>query len=281
MEVYAPRAALYETLPDFLHRLTGPTRNFLSPPAAPNSQGLPAWVRFSGSKGSYEARRSTVGGEYDFERRMVEAGLNVPLGKEAYGWVSMRHVTGLADVSASTGGGDIYATAMGPSFGVSWRGENDFYVVGGGSVTDFDIDFTSDMRGLLKAGVDGDGYSLGAEAGRRIELDGNTSLTPRAWLVRASISVDNFTDAVNSRVSFPDVDRFIGGLGAVMETTRAWGVGEISLRGSLDFGRMFSGAETLARVSGETLRSAAPGSEILLGVDSVSIAGAASGSVGR
>ena len=97
----------------------------------------------------------------------------------------------------------------------------------------------------------------------------NTSLTPRAWLVRASISVDNFTDAVNSRVSFPDVDRFIGGLGAVMETTRAWGVGEISLRGSLDFGRMFSGAETLARVSGETLRSAAPGSEILLGVDSV------------
>ena len=23
MEVYAPRAALYETLPDFLHRLTG------------------------------------------------------------------------------------------------------------------------------------------------------------------------------------------------------------------------------------------------------------------
>ena len=148
-------------------------------------------------------------------------------------------------------------------------GENDFYAVGGGTVTDFDIDFTSDMRGLLKAGVDGDGYSLGAEAGRRIELDGNTSLTPRAWLVRASVSVDNFTDAVNSRVSFPEADRFIGGLGAVVETTHTWGVGQFSLRGSVDIERMFRGEETLARVSGETLRSEAPGSGILLGVDSV------------
>ena len=230
---------------------------------------MSSWFRFSGGRGSYEAQRSTVGGEYDFDRRTVEAGLNVPLGEEAFGWISMRHLTGSADVSAPTGGGMIDATALGPSFGVSWRGQNNFYAVGGGSVTDFDIDFTSDMRGLLKAGVDGDGYSLGAEAGRRIELGGNSSLTPRGWLVRSSVSVENFTDAVDSRVSFPDAHRFIGGLGAVVETVHPWGGGEFSLRGSLDVERMFSGAETLAHVSGETLRSEAPGSGILLGVDSV------------
>ena len=92
-------------------------------------------------------------------------------------------------------------------------GEGNFYLVGSGSVTDYDIDFTSDMRGLLRAGVGGSGYSLGAEAGQRFEPGGKTSLTPRAWLVCPSISVDNFTDAVDSRVSYPDAVRLYGGPG--------------------------------------------------------------------
>ena len=269
MEVYAPRAALYETLPDFLHRLTGPARHSLVAPRGPNSRGLSSWARFSGGTGSYEAQRSTVGGGYDFERREVEVGLNLALGEQAHGWVSVRHVTGFADVSAPTGGGRIDATAMGPTFGAYWRGERNFYLVGSGSVTDYDIDFTSDMRGLLRAGVGGSGYSLGAEAGQRFELGGTTSLTPRAWLVRPSVSVDNFTDAVDSRVSYPDAVRLIGGLGAVVETIRPWGAGEFLLRSSVDFERIFSGAETLALVSGETLRTEAPSNGILVGVDSV------------
>ena len=62
-------------------------------------------------------------------------------------------------------------------------------------------------------GVDGDGYSLGVETGRRIEMGGKTRLTPRAWFTRRSVSVDSFTDAVNARVSFSDAHRFIAGLG--------------------------------------------------------------------
>ena len=219
--------------------------------------------------GSYESQDATVGAGYDFDRRSVEAGLNLSLGDRAHGWISVRHLTGSADVSASTGGGDIDATAMGPSFGVYWRGESNFYLVGSGSVMNYDIDFTSDLRGLLKAGVEGSGYSLGAEAGQRFELGRTTYLTPRAWMVRPSVSVDDFTDAVDSRVSFPDAVRLIGGLGAVAETVHPSGGGEFLLRGSVDVERIFSGAETLARVSGESLRSQAPPNGILLGVDSI------------
>ena len=82
----------------------------------------------------------------------------------------------------------------------------------------FDIDFTSNTRGLLKSGVDACGYGLGGETGQRFELGSSTSLTPRAWVVRPSDSVDNFTDAVDSRVSFPEAIRLIGGLGAMLET---------------------------------------------------------------
>ena len=86
-------------------------------------------------------------------------------------------------------------------------------------------------------------------------------------MVQTSISLDDFTDAVNSRVSVPNVDRYIGGLGVVAETGRRWGDKAFSMRGSLDFERMFGGRRTLAWVSGEALRTQAPRDGVLLGVD--------------
>ena len=267
VEVYAPRAALYETLPDLLHRLMGPTRNCLASPDPPQSSGVPVSIRFSGGRVAYEATRSTVGAEYVLDRRIVEGGLNLPLSKELYGWASMRHVIGSADVSAPTGGGQIDATGTGPTFGVSWRGKSDFYAVACGSVTNYNIDFISGLRGLLEEGVDGDGHSLSTELGRRFELDGNLTLIPRAWLVRTRVSVDDFSDAVESRVSFPEADRMIGGLGTVAELVQPWRGGEFSLRGSLDMWWVLRGVETAAWVSGERLSSESPENGILLGLD--------------
>ena len=93
--------------------------------------------------------RANVGGEYDFDQIPVEGGLNVPLGGQAYGWVSARHVTGAADVHASPGGGEIDANALGSSFGLSLGRGTGFYAVGCGLFTDYDLGFSSDTRGLL------------------------------------------------------------------------------------------------------------------------------------
>ena len=65
------------------------------------------------------------------------------------------------------------------------------------------------------------------------------------WAVGSRVSADEFTDAVNSRVSFPDADRLMGGVGAVVEAARAWDGGALSLRGSVNFERMFDGAATI------------------------------------
>ena len=271
MEVYAPRAALYEAVPDFLLRLMGPARNCLLLPGPPESPSWPVWVQLSGGKVAYEAVRSSVGTEYGLERRTVDVGINVPLGG-IDGWLSVRRVLGSADVSAPTGSGEIEATGTASSVGVSWRGRSNFYAVGCGSLTDYNINFSSNRRGLLKESVDGDGYSLGAELGRRFDLgrNRNISLTPRAWLVRTSVAVDNFTDAVNSRVSFPHAHRLIGGLGAVAEARARLGRGgQLSLRSSVDIERTFRGTETVAWVSAERLSTESPEDGILLGLDGV------------
>ena len=260
MEMYAPRAALYEVLPDFLLRLSdpGPSRERPS---------LPVWFAISRGSGAYQAARSTVGTDYDFDRFEAEAGLNVTFAEDAGAWFSARYLNGSADVSAATGGGAITAKGLGPALGVYWGGANSFYADAGYALTVYDVDLSSDTRGLLKAGGAGYGQSVDVELGRNVALGESVNLTPRAWAVGSRVSVDDFTDAVNSRVSFPDADRLMGGVGTVVEAARAWDGGSFSLRGSVDFERMFSGAETLALVSGESLRLEAATDSILVGLN--------------
>ena len=250
IEEYAPRAAIYESLPEVLLRLTGaaePTGRFVLPPDSPS------WVRLSGGRGAYERDRSTVGAKHDFDRIEVEAGRNVPFGEEARGWISVRHVRGSADVSSPTGGGEIDVEGIGISLGVHWQSVNDYYATGSFSLTDYNIDFSSDTLGRLKSGVDGNGRSMAVEAGRHIAFRDTMQFMPRAWLTQSKGSADRFTDVVDARVSFSDPDRLVGGFGVTAKTADTGDSGGLSLQGSLDIERIFSGAQTDVHVSGEKL----------------------------
>ena len=262
MEEYAPRAALYEALPDFLLRMhnwdQASQRLFL-----PQS---PVWIRLLGSTGSQAFKRSTVGVDYDADRFSVEAGVNISLSDNFNIWASVHHVTGSADVSSPVNGGDIHVKGAGLAVDAYWSSENDYYATGRLSLTSYDIDLSSNTIGRLKSNADAYGHALHVEAGRRMLLSEHTHWTPRAWLGHTRISVDNFTDTVDSRVSFSNEDRFTGGLGVMVETVRTGQGGELSLRGSLDFEQKLGGSKTVTRVSGERL-SAEPGqSSILLGL---------------
>ena len=158
-----------------------------------------------------------------------------------------------------------HGKGAGSALGVYWGGANSFYADARYALTVYDIDLSSDTRGRLKAGGAGYGQSVG-ELGRHIALGGTLNLTQRAWVVGSRVSVDDFTDAVNSRVSFSDADRLMGGAGTVVEAARAWDGGSLSLRGSVDFERMFDRAETIALVSGESLRLDAATDSILVGL---------------
>ena len=259
-EIYAPRAALYEILPDFLLRLTSPCS------LPPDST---TWVRSSGGSGSYYPERSTIDSKYGFNRIEVDAGRNVSLDEEIKGWISGRYVRGSADVSSPTGGGDLDAEEIGASIGARWQDANNYYVAGCFSLSDYSIDIFSDTRGRLKSGVGGYGNFLTFETGRRIAFGETAHLTPRAWLARSEVSVDKFTDAVDSRVSFSDSERLTGGVGMMAETTRTWGGSELSLQGSLGIERIVRGAQTFTNVSGEQLNMKSAKDSALLALSGV------------
>ena len=255
IEVYAPRAALYEALPGLLLRLNG------RGPAAELPRS-PVWVRLSGGRGSYEPDQAGVGAEYDFERFEVEVGVNHPLGENLSGSVALRHVQGSGEVSSPAGGGEIDATGIGVSFGTHWSAASGNYLASRLSLTDYDVDISTDKRGRLKGSGGALGHLLSLEAGRRAALSERVTLTPRAWLTRSGISM-NFTDKVGSRVSLSQSRQLTGGLGVVAETERVE-ERKFAFRGSLDVDRILSGDGTTAKVSGEKLESESDGTRVLL-----------------
>ena len=265
MEEYAPRAAIYEALPDFLLRLTGPGPNRKCR-SAPDE---PVWVRFAGGQGAYEADRSTTGATYDLERFETEGGFSASLNDKVRGWVSVRHVWGTAGVGSPTGGGEIDVRGLGTSVGGSWQSPTGAYALGCFAYMGYNVDFASHRQGLLKAGTNGRAYTLDFEAGLPFALTEQVQMTPRVWVVSSQVSVDSFTDAVEARVSFGDADRITGGLGFLADTTRSWGAGNLVLRGSVDLERLLSGTETTTRVSGERLNAVATDSSLLVGLNGV------------
>ena len=262
MEEYAPRAAVYEAMPGFLLRIDAPELSEKRIAWADS----PVWARLSGGRGSYGPERASVGAQFDYSRFAAEAGLYVSLGKNATGSVSVRHVKGSAEVSAPTGGGKIEAEGLGFSLGASLNSANDYYARGRISLTNYSVDLSSDALGSLKNGVGASVNSLDLEAGKRMRPDGNIRLTPRVWMTRSTLDVDDFTDTVDARVSLGDAVRLVGGAGVVGENALDWLGGALTLRGSVDLALTFGGAETSVEISGTKLSSEALKSRLLLGL---------------
>ena len=261
---YGPRAAVYEVLSGALLHLNGRAGDDNGRVRSP---GSPIWVRLKGGAGSYEPDGATVGADYDFSRYAAEVGMDAALTDTLSGSVGARHVSGSADVSALAGGGTIDATGHGLSLGLAWNGTDGVYGTGRVSTTWYGLNLASDVRGTLERGIDAQVQTLDLEAGWRLAVEEGTTLTPRVWLSHSDVSVDDFTDAVDARVSVADLERLTGGFGGVVETDLALNgeEEELSLYGSLGLERTLGGAGTEVLVSGETLRSKAPDSRLLLG----------------
>lgn len=207
-----------------------------------------------------------MGAEYDFRRFSAEAGLDVALGANVTGSLSLRHVSGSAEVDSPWGGGEIEAEGLGAAASLSWSGADGSYARGRLAFTHYEVDVSSGERGRLARGVEAAGYHLAVEAGRRIALGKTAALAPRAWAARRSLSGGGFTDAVGSRVSLAGTTRYTGGIGLSAETARTLGDGTLALRASADVERALGGADTAARVSGERLESEASATRVLLGL---------------
>ena len=226
---YHARARVYEALPSVLLDLNRQTSAHARLSARRDAKG--GWARVWFGDGEREADRSTTEGglegralAWDFEYWGAEMGFDVPTSTEGLLLgVSAHYRDGEADVEH---GGRIDASGFGFGVSATYRAEEGLYVDGQVSYTRFDdIDLGSDARGRLASGLDADGYAVGLEVGRRMEMaEREMVLTPRGGLVWSSVDVDGFDDvkvegyAGDRRVSFGSEDSFQGRIGVLAES---------------------------------------------------------------
>ena len=266
----APRARVYEALPSVLLGMNG-LPEFQDRMAAPrDAKG--GWARVEAVDGDWKAEassthekareRSKVDLAYDHHRYGIQVGLDAPVGEDGLLAVSLHHRRGSAKVR---NGGDVEPSGIGGGVSGTWR-RNDVYVDVQAEATWYETDFSSSIRGPLKDGVKGSGWALGVETGRRVAsgMDG-VALVPRAGLVHSRVSLDDFVDAVDARMSLEEGRSLKGRLGVGVEM-KPHGSPESRLFGSLDVEHEFKD-ETKVEVSGTELESTAQATWLRLGLN--------------
>ena len=248
LEVPAPRAAVYSTLPNVVQGVVASVCTNLH---IPERHG---WIRLQGSSRSQEFTGSHMGSDSDAEYLSVEAGVTLLTSPQWRLAASLHQVDGDADISSPVQGGNIGLGGKGLSLHVHLHGGNGYASVRG-SWTNYTMDAVSDGVGVLETSLDAEGYVLHAEVGRHnghgTRQTGAMHWSPRMRLHYTDVSIDGFTDSVGAEVSFSRLNRYQGSFGVL--ASRNWA--QASVFASLDYERILSGKSTRATVSGEVMRT--------------------------
>ncbi|TXR49558.1 autotransporter outer membrane beta-barrel domain-containing protein [Phyllobacterium endophyticum] len=189
--------------------------------------GKAIWARIQAAHSQLDPDVSTTAADYDVSTWRLQAGLDGLLHEDRAGMLigglTVHYGTVSADVSSLFGNGSIDATGYGFGGTLTWYGNNGLYVDAQAEATWYDSDIRSATLGsTLANGNDGFGYALSIEAGQKIALDGNWSLTPQAQLAYSAVDFDNFTDPYGAGVALGNSDILIGRLGLSVDYESQW-----------------------------------------------------------
>ncbi|UWU30727.1 autotransporter outer membrane beta-barrel domain-containing protein [Rhizobium sp. WSM1274] len=236
--IYAPGVPVYEayagvlqSLNQFgtLHQRTG--GRMLDGDRSADQDGNTAargiQTRIGGNRSHFEPESSTTGTDYEVSSWTLQAGVDGVLRESEagalIGGINFHMNTASADISSRFGKGDIDTTGYGFDGTLTWYGKSGFYVDTQAAVTWYDSDLkSSTLQTSLADGNDGFGYGLSIEAGQRIALTSQWSVTPQAQLAYSSVRFDSFTDAYGADVSLDDGDSLTGRLGVSADFDSEW-----------------------------------------------------------
>jgi fibronectin-binding autotransporter adhesin len=196
------------------------------PTAAP-VDGKAIWARIEAAHSQFDPQTSTTGTEYDVTTWKLQAGVDGLLHEGAagllIGGVTVHYETASSDISSIFGTGSIDATGYGFGGTLTWYGTSGFYVDAQSELTWYDSDLSSGTLGTALAGSnDGFGYGLSIEAGQKIALNSNWSLTPQAQLAYSSVDFNDFIDPFGAVVSLEDANQLVGRAGLSADYEDQW-----------------------------------------------------------
>ena len=262
------RCGLYAALPSALLAMNGLPTYEERMSAARDARG--GWARVEAARGKWEADSSTQqmaddtstpleNVAYDHSRSGLRAGMDFAAGDAGRVGVSVHGLRGSAEM-AGVGEVDLSGAGLGVQATTALAGG--VHVDAQAAVTWYHADLKSaaPARGTLKNDVNGRGYALGVEVGKRLPaMDGGVTVTPRAGLLWSKAGLDDFDEVIvdGARVSVEDAQSLKGRAGVGVEKVLdGAGMDGSRLFGSLDVEQEFK-EETEVMVSGTSLKASA------------------------
>ena len=211
---YGARAQVYEALPFVLAEQPRLATYHERIDSARDATGF--WIRPTYGGGKWNAKTSTYGGTaYDYDHYQLEGGIDISAGRHFTLGVAAHHRRSSAELSGS---GAI--TVAGEGLGLTTTFDNGrYYVDSLIAVSWHRLDMDDASFGAIASDVSGDGYALGLEVGRRVEMDG-FSLTPKTGLSYSSFELDDFVASLatgGGAVSVGSTENMRGRVGLLLE----------------------------------------------------------------
>ena len=250
------RCRLYEALPSTLLAMNGLPTYEERMSAARDARG--GWARVEVARGKWKADTSTRPDvAYDHSRSGLRAGMDFAAGDAGRVGVSVHGLRGSAEM---TGVGEVDLSGAGLGVQATTALDGGVHVDMQAAVTWYHADLKSAVRGSLKKDVNGRGYALGVEVGKRLAgMGGGVTVTPRAGLLWSKAGLDDFDEEVmgGARVSVEDAQSLKGRAGVSVEKMLdGAGMDGSRLFASLDVEQEFK-EETEVMVSGNSLKASA------------------------
>ncbi|BBD40466.1 adhesin [Aminobacter sp. Y103A] len=177
------------------------------------------WTRIEGAHGHVEGD-SSAGASYDSSRYLVQAGIDGLLTENGsgvlIGGINAQYGRVNAAIRSSLGNGTNSTDSYGGGATLTWYGSNGVYVDGQASVTRLSSKLAADTVGKLVDDNQGLGYAFSIEAGRKVAVSGNLSVTPQAQLAYTSVDFDAFADPFGAKVSLDSGDSLKGRIGVAL-----------------------------------------------------------------
>ena len=248
---------LYEALPSMLLSMNDVPTYAERMSAARDARG--GWARVEAARGKWKADTSTQPDvAYDHSRSGLRAGMDFAAGDAGRVGVSVHGLRGSAEM---TGVGEVDLSGAGLGVHVTTALDGGVHVDMQAAVTWYHADLKSTHPAILgmisgntlKNDVNGRGYALGVEVGKRLPgMGGGVAVTPRAGLRWSKAGLDDFTDEARRQVSMKDAQSLKGRAGVGVEKVLdGAGMDGSRLFASLDVEQEFK-EETEANVVGSS-----------------------------
>ncbi|WP_420963842.1 autotransporter outer membrane beta-barrel domain-containing protein [Brucella sp. IR073] len=185
------------------------------------------WGRIEGAHGRFEPRYSTSATRYNVNTYGFETGIDGKLYETAMGSVigglTMHYGYAKATMGSVHGQGGVDANGYGFGGTLTWYGDDGVYADAVAQTTFYTNDLTSDTaHRSLASDINGFGYALSFEAGKRVAVTPNWTLTPQAQLTWSAVDFEGFRDTFGAHVRHDQSDSLKGRLGMAADYGQSW-----------------------------------------------------------